>query len=152
VSRDLSSVSDPVQAPDRAPSAAIRVVLADDHPQVRHAMRDLLDADAGIDVVGEANALDTALAEVEHSHPDVLTLGVRSASGSLLEALAAVHSRSPETHIVVVTMQAEPAHAQRALAEGALGFVSKELADVELPIAIRAAALDLEFVSPCIAA
>jgi two-component system, NarL family, response regulator NreC len=72
--------------------------------------------------------------------------------GSSLETIGKLRERVPDTQVVVPTMDDSPVFAQRALATGALGFVLKELADTDLPEAIRAAARGEEYVSPRVAA
>ncbi len=84
--------------------------------------------------------------------PQVLVLDLHMPGGSSIEAISRLRERAPDTKIVVITMDEDPAFAQRAFAAGALGFVAKELADEELPAAVRAAAHGEEFVSPRIAA
>jgi two-component system response regulator NreC len=72
--------------------------------------------------------------------------------GSSIEAIRRLRSQVPETEIVVLTMERSPAFAQRALDEGAIGFVVKDRADTELPEAVRRAAHGEEFVSAQVAA
>ena len=84
--------------------------------------------------------------------PHVLVLDLNMPDGSSIEAISRLREQAPDTKIVVMTMDENPVFAQRAFAAGAVGFVAKELADEELPQAIRAAARGEEFVSPRIAA
>ena len=84
--------------------------------------------------------------------PDVLVLDLTMPGGSSIEAIGRLREEAPETQIVVITMDDSPVFAQRAIAAGALGYVSKELADIELPGAVRAAAAGEQFVSPRLAA
>jgi two-component system response regulator NreC len=72
--------------------------------------------------------------------------------GSSIETIGKLRERVPDTQIVVLTMDDSPVFAQRAIAAGALGFVLKDLADGDLPQAVRAAARDEEYVSPRVAA
>ncbi|MGH2911826.1 MAG: LuxR C-terminal-related transcriptional regulator, partial [Solirubrobacteraceae bacterium] len=65
-----------------------------------------------------------------------------------LEAIPVIREESPETQIVVLTMQTEPAFAREALAEGALGYVLKEAADDELVEAVRRAAVGESYLNP----
>jgi two-component system response regulator NreC len=82
----------------------------------------------------------------------VLVLDLRMGGGSSIEAIRSLSERVPATKIVVLTMEDNPVFAQRALAAGALGFVAKDLADSELPQAVRAASRGEEYVSPRVAA
>ena len=138
---------------DVSPSAPshIRVVLADDHALMRRSLRLLLEGEEGVDVIAEAADLASAVSHVDGYRPQVLVLDLGMPDGSSIEAVGQLRERAPETQIVVLTMQDNPVFAQRAFAAGALGFVAKELADSELPQAIRAAARGEEYVSPRVA-
>lgn len=133
---------------DAAPSCEpIKVVLADDHELMRSSMRQLLEGEDDIEVVGEARALVEAGESLEHLHPDVLILAIPMPGGSRTEAVDALHGRAAATRIVLATMESDPAVAERALAAGAIGYVCKDRADVELPRAIRAAHRGERFIS-----
>jgi two-component system response regulator NreC len=80
--------------------------------------------------------------------PDVLVLDLNMPGGSSLEAIPAIRAESPETHIVVLTMQQEPAFARHALGAGAIGYVLKEAADDELVEAVRCAAAGESYLNP----
>lgn len=135
-----------------AADAPIRVVLADDHPLMRRGLRRLLDGERGVEVIGEAEDLDSVTRNVHGRLPDVLVLDLNMPGGSSLEALGRLREAVPETEIVVMTMEDNPAFAQRALAVGALAFVVKDRADSELPQAIRAVSQGKVYVSPAVAA
>jgi two-component system response regulator NreC len=82
----------------------------------------------------------------------VLVLDLGMSGMSSLQTVGQLRERVPDTQIVIVTMEENPAFAQRALAAGALGFVSKDHADTDLPEAVRAAARDEEYLSPSVTA
>ncbi len=132
-------------------ASPIRVVLADDHALMRRSLRLLLDGEEGIEVIAEADELASAVRHVHDHQPRVLVLDLRMPGGSSVETIGKLRERVPDTQIVVLTMEDNPVFAQRALASGALGFVLKELADSELPQAVRAAASGEEYVSPRVA-
>jgi DNA-binding NarL/FixJ family response regulator len=119
--------------------AATTIVLADDHAVVRSALRMLLDAKAGLEVVGEASDVAESLHKVRDYKPNVLVLDLSVPGGSSLAAIPALREASPDTAIVVLTMQDEPACARAALRAGALGFALKEAADSEPIEAVHAA-------------
>jgi two-component system, NarL family, response regulator NreC len=133
-------------------ASPIRVVLADDHALMRRSMRMLLDGEEGVEVIAEACDLATVVRHVHSHQPHVLVLDLGMPGGSSIETIGKLRERVPDTQIVVVTMDDSPVFAQRALATGALGFVLKDLADSELPQAVRAAAGGQEYVSPRVAA
>lgn len=144
-----SSVSD---APATQPGAPIRVVLADDHALVRRNLRLLLDREHGLEVVAEATDLPMVTRHMHRHAPKVLVLDLHMPGGLSIEAIRRLREHVPETEIVVLTMEQSPAFAQRALDIGATGFVLKDHADTELPIAVRRAADGEEYVSPQVAA
>jgi two-component system, NarL family, response regulator NreC len=126
----------------------IRIVLADDHVVVRHGLRMLLDAEPGFEVVAEAGDVDAARRYAHGHHPDVLVLDLNMPGGSTLEAIPAMREQSPDTQIVVLTMQQEPVFARHALSAGAIGYVLKEAADEELVEAVRRAAAGESYLNP----
>jgi two-component system, NarL family, response regulator NreC len=129
-------------------SEPITVVLADDHAVVRTGLRLLLDAEADVEVVAEAGDFPAAIAAVEAGRPTVLVLDLGMPGGSGLDTIAALTGSVPETGIVVLTMQDDPAFARGALSRGARGYVLKEAADEELLHAIRAAAHGETYLNP----
>ena len=123
-------------------------MLADDHEVVRAGLRLLLDAEPGFAVVSEAG--DVALTErrVAAHRPRVLVLDVNMPDGSSLPAIPRLRAASPETHIVMLTMQNDPELAREALRAGATGFVLKESAKEELIQAVRLAADGRTYLNP----
>ena len=136
----------------RRPMRDIRVLLADDHALMRRSLRLLLDGEDGMEVIAEADDLAAVTRHVQGHEPHVLVLDLSMPDGSSIEAIGRLREQAPDTQIVVMTMEENPVFAQRAFAAGQSGFVAKDLADGELPQAIRAAARGEEFVSPRIAA
>ena len=144
----MSEPTDPDTAGADGASKPIEIVLADDHRVVRSGLRLLLDGEEGIEVVAEAGDVEGARRYVRGHHPAVLVLDLNMPGGSSLEAIPAIREESPETQIVVLTMQQEPAFARQALAAGALGYVLKEAADEELVEAVRSAAVGERYLNP----
>jgi two-component system response regulator NreC len=128
------------------------VVLADDHALVRRNLRLLLDGEDGLDVVAEAIDISSVTRHVYGHSPHVLVLDLQMPGGSSIETIRRLRERVPQTEIVVLTMERSPAFAQRAIEAGAIGFVLKDRADAELPIAVRNAAQGKEYVSSHVAA
>jgi two-component system response regulator NreC len=145
---DSPTPSDRGNPADAAGGRTIRVVIADDHSVVRRGLRQVLDADGGFDVVAEASDLDSARRYVRGHHPDVLVLDLNMPGGSSLDGIPEIRAECPETQIVVLTMQDEPAYARHALGAGALGYVLKEAAEAELVEAIRRAAAGDTYLNP----
>jgi len=128
-------------------NAPITVVIVEDHQTMRRGLRLLLAQEQDIEVVAEAGDLATALADVHRHRPRVLVLDLLLPDGSGLEAIAPLRNGQPDTQIVCLTMQDSPAFAKRALDAGAIGFVLKDTAELELGDAVRHAARDQRYMS-----
>lgn len=126
----------------------VRIVLADDHVVVRSALRMLLEAEPEFEVVSEAGDAEEAARKVRGHHPQVLVLDVNMPGGSGLAAVPKIREESPQTQIVILTMQNEPAFAREAMRAGALGYVLKEAADAQLVEAVRMAAAGETYLQP----
>ncbi len=126
----------------------IRVVIADDHAVVRRGLRQVLDLEDGFEVVAEASDLEGARRYVRGHRPDVLVLDLNLPEGLSLGAIPEIRAEFPDTQIVVLTMQDEPAYARQALSAGALGYVLKEAAESELVEAVRRAAVGDTYLNP----
>jgi two-component system, NarL family, response regulator NreC len=133
-----------------AESGDITIVLADDHAVVRRGLRFLLDAQDGLRVLDEAGDVPGVVRATATHRPHVLVLDLNmpGTSTSTLDALAEIQAGSPETRIVILTMQADPRFARRALAAGASAYVLKEAADDELVEAVRRAAAGEVYLNP----
>jgi two-component system response regulator NreC len=143
-------ISAEMQAPDPGTEGAppIKLVIADDHAVVRSGLRMLLDAEPDMEVVAEAGDVPSALRYVRAHRPTVLILDLNMPGEPSLPAIGTFLETSPETRIVVLTMQSDPAFAREALRGGALGYVLKEAADAELVEAVRLAAQDRTYLHP----
>ena len=130
----------------------ITIVLADDHLVIRSALRMLLEAELGFEVVAEAGDADTAKRYVLGHKPTVLVLDLNMPGRPSLEVIPEMREASPGTQIVVLTMQDEPAFARTALRAGVRGYVLKEAADADLVQAVRSAAAGETYLQPSLGA
>lgn len=146
--RRHSEQADSAKTEADPPRETVRIVLADDHTVVRSGLRMLLDSESDFEVVAEASDVEGARRYVRGHHPAVLVLDLNMPGGSSLEAIPMIRKDSPETQIVILTMQDEPAFARHALSAGAIGYVLKEAADDELVEAIRRAAAGERYLNP----
>jgi two-component system response regulator NreC len=128
--------------------ATITIVLADDHAVVRSGLKMLLDAEPDIAVVAEASDVESTARHVLGHKPTVLVLDLSMGDESSLPEIPAMRERTPETAIVVLTMQNDPAFASEALRNGALGYVLKQSAGEELVRAVRLAAAGETYLNP----
>jgi two-component system, NarL family, response regulator NreC len=133
--------------------APITIVVADDHSIVRSGLRLVLERAGDFEVLAEADDAETAVRSVLGHKPDVLVLDLNMPGNlSSLEAIPKVAEASEHTRVVVLTMQAEPEFARRALRAGAAGYVLKEAAGEELVEAIRQAAAGATYLNPRVGA
>ena len=127
---------------------SITVVLADDHEIVREGIRLVLDAEADIEVVAETADAEEATRRTKGYKPSVLVLDLNMPGRPSLEAIPEIREGSPETAIIVLTMQKEPAFARQALQAGAKGYVLKHSAGAELVGAVRAVVAGQTYINP----
>jgi two-component system response regulator NreC len=125
-----------------------RVVIADDHAVVRAGLRLVLDAEDGIEVVAEVGDAEAAARAVLGHHPHVLVLDLNMPGEPSLEAIPKIVAQSPETAIVVLTMQQDLNFAREALRSGARGYVLKDSANAELVQAVRMAREGRTYLNP----
>jgi two-component system response regulator NreC len=133
-------------------AAVISVVLTDDHAVVRGALRALLEAQSDLEVVGEAEDLASARKVVADLKPQVLVLDVNLPDGLAVDVVADLREDSPGTQIVLLTMERDLGLARRALDDGALGYLFKDAAHLELIEAVRAAAEGRQYLPAAVAA
>jgi two-component system response regulator NreC len=137
-----------VVAPTNGPTDPITLVVADDHQVVRAGLRLLLESEPRFVVSAEAGSVADAIAAVERLGPRVLVLDLNMGGESSLDAIPGLRRRAPETQIVVLTMQSDPAFAGAALRAGALGYVLKDAADAELLAAVSRASEGQSYINP----
>ena len=130
----------------------ITVVVVDDHAVVRSGLRLLLDAHEEIEVVGEAGNAKDAIFRARELKPDVMLLDVVMPGASGIEVLPELLKESPETKVLILSMQDDPSYVREAFAAGASGYVLKEAADEEVVSAVREIAKGGRYVHPTLGA
>jgi two-component system response regulator NreC len=130
------------------PGGAITLVIADDQQLVRAAVRALLEAEGDLEIVGEASDVAATERCVLARRPRVLILDLQMPGGSGLSAIPRIRASVPQTEIVVLTGETDPAVAREALRGGALGYVLKDAFAGELVQAVRSAARDEPYLNP----
>lgn len=138
----MSASSRPVRPvaprPTRSGAPAIRIVIADDHPVVRIGVRNMLQADRGLEVVGESNDGDEAITQTLELLPDILLLDLAMPRLPGLEAMRAIMNGSPTVKIILLTATITTQQIIEALQIGARGIVLKDALAGDLTTAIRA--------------
>jgi len=125
-----------------------RVLIVDDHAVVRSGLKLVLDADDGIEPVGEAGTARDAIFEARSLKPDVILLDVVMPDQSGLDVIPTLLHENPDTKILVLSMQDDPRYVREAFDAGASGYVLKEAADSEVVAAVREVAGGGRYVDP----
>ena len=116
----------------------IRIVLADDHMVLRSGLRKLLNEQPDIEVIGEANDGNEAVARTAELTPDVLLLDLSMPGLGGVDVIRNIKASMPNVTILVLTMYEDEGHFNQALKAGASGYIPKKAADTDLITAIRA--------------
>lgn len=119
----------------------IRILLVDDHPIVREGYRRLLGRQPGFSVVAEAGDGKAALAAFAQHGPDIVLMDLSMPGDGGFSAVEAILARDSKARIIVVSMHQGAIFAQKAMAAGARGFVSKSSPPDELVHAIKTVVL-----------
>jgi len=129
----------------------IRVLLVDDHAVVRTGFRLLLQSQAEILVIAEAESGEVACQRYLELQPDVVVMDLAMPGMGGLEALRRIRAHHPQARVLTLSAQDDPMHARRALREGALGFLSKRSAPEALIDAVSAVAAGQRYIDPSLA-
>lgn len=126
----------------------ISVVVSDDHPLVLEGLRNLIDGQADMEVVGETTDGLATIEMTRRLRPCVLVVDLMMSPVSGIEVMRQLTRDVPRTHIVVLSMHDELPYVREALQSGALAYVLKCASRVELLNAVRAAASGRRYLSP----
>jgi len=132
-------------------SAELRVVLADDHDMFRTALRQLLEENGPLRVVGEAATGEGAVTQVREQAPDVVVMDLAMPGLGGVEATRLIIDEAPHTSVVVLTVSEEASDVVDAIVAGACGYLLKSASIEALIAGIRAAAEGDALISPGIA-
>jgi DNA-binding NarL/FixJ family response regulator len=105
--------------------ANVRVLLADDHQIVRQGLSALINAQTGIEIVGEARDGLELLDMVEKLHPHVVVTDVAMPNLNGVDAAGLIRKRFPDVQVIILSMHTASSYVIRALRNGALGYVLK---------------------------
>lgn len=129
----------------------IRIYLADDHQIVREGLKALVNAQADMEVIGEAGDGHTAADNVTRLRPDVVVLDVTMPGLDGGQVAARIKAACPEVRVLALTVHEDKGYLHRMLESGAAGYVLKRAASVELVNAIRIVARGGLYLDPGLA-
>jgi DNA-binding NarL/FixJ family response regulator len=114
-----------------------RILVVDDHPIVRLGIRQMIAAEADLEICAEAESADAARQLVMSAHPDLAIVDLSLAQGTGLELIRSLRELVPSVPVLVLSMHDEVLFAERALRAGARGYIMKREAITGLVAAIR---------------
>jgi DNA-binding NarL/FixJ family response regulator len=126
----------------------INVFLLDDHEVVRRGVKDLLEGEDDIRVIGEAGTASSALARIPALKPDVAVLDVRLPDGDGVSVCREIRSSMPEVACLMLTSFGDDEALFDAIMAGAAGYVLKQIRGTDLVGAIRTVASGQSMLDP----
>src|SRR5215471_18259741 len=126
----------------------IKVFLLDDHEIVRRGVKDLLEAESDISVVGEAGTAASALARIPALRPDVAVLDVRLPDRDGVSVCRDIRSRMPQVACLMLTSFGDDEALFDAIMAGAAGYVLKQIRGTDLVGAVRTVASGESMLDP----
>ena len=119
------------------PQKTIRMLIADDHKMVREGLRAFLEYAPDIEVIGEAESADEAVAAALAARPDAVLMDLVMGGGDGIDAILRLRAELPDTRLIALSSFTEPQRLLRLLRAGAHGFLQKTIQPDELLNAIR---------------
>jgi two-component system response regulator DevR len=143
-------MDDPTELSAAGPAEPIRVFLLDDHEIVRRGIADLLEAEDGIAIVGEAGTASEALARIPAARPHVAVLDARLPDGSGIDVCRDIRSSMPAVRCLILTSYDDNDAIFAAVMAGAAGYLLKEIRGSNLVEAIRQVAEGKSLLDPAV--
>jgi two-component system response regulator DevR len=131
---------------------AVRVFLLDDHEIVRRGVRELLESNDDIEVVGEASTAAEGMARIPAVRPDVAVVDMRLPDGNGVEVCREVRSRDESIHCLILTSFADDEALFDSIMAGAAGYLLKQIKGTDLVDAIRRVAQGQSLLDPIVTA
>ena len=128
-----------------------KVFIVDDHELVRQGLRQLIDGESDLQLCGEASNVREALQMRASLNPDVAIVDISLPDGDGLDLIKQLHSWKPHMQIIALSMHDDELYAERALNNGASGYINKQDSAQKLLVGIRQVIKHQIFVSPEVA-
>ena len=141
-----------LDAPSSASAPPIRVYLLDDHEIVRRGIRELLENEGDIVVVGESGLASEAARRIPAARPDVAILDARLPDGSGIDVCREVRSRDPSIAALILTSYDDDDALFSAIMAGAAGYVLKQVRGHDLVDSVRRVAAGQSMLDPAVTA
>src|SRR5690606_38603059 len=138
----------PARAARQTASMAIRVFLLDDHEIVRRGLRELLEAEGDLEVVGEAGTAEEAYGRIPATSPNVAVLDVRLPDGDGIEVCREIRSKHPEIACIMLTSFSDDEAVYASIMAGAAGYLLKQVRGSDLVEGIRRVAAGESLLDP----
>ncbi len=117
---------------------SIRILIADDHGVLRAGLRSLLNAEPGLEVIGEADNGATAVKLVQELQPDIVLLDIGMPQLNGIQVTKKVKDELPQVRVLILTLHEDESLLRQAIENGASGYIVKRAVESELINAIRA--------------
>ncbi|HEX4408547.1 MAG TPA: response regulator transcription factor [Xanthobacteraceae bacterium] len=128
-----------------------RIVLADDHPIVLDGLRNLVQAEADFELVGEASSGLAAIKTIREQKPDVAVLDISMPELNGIMLCRRLMGEMPELKVMILTLHEDRAFVNQALEAGARGYILKRSAVENLVHGVRALAAGGTYLDPAVA-
>ena len=128
----------------------LRILIVEDHITVREGIKLLVRTQLDMEVAGEADSGETAIAEVERLSPDLVLMDISMPNMNGLRATQKLRVSVPDIKILILTRHTDDGYLQQLISAGANGYVLKQSAPTELINAIRAVAAGNAYLDPAL--
>lgn len=136
---------------NRARGGPIRVLIADDHAILRRGLRQIIEEEDDLTVVGEAESSAQTLQHLRSNGCDVVLLDISMPDRNGIDTLAIVAKDHPGVGVLMLSTHPENQYAVRAIKAGASGYLTKQSAPAQLVTAIRQVATGKKYLTPAVA-
>jgi DNA-binding NarL/FixJ family response regulator len=137
-------------APSQLKSKIVNIIIADDHPLLRRALRDILETQTDFKVIAEANDGEDAIKLSIKMIPDVVIMDISMPKINGIEATRQIKAKCPNIAVLVLTVHDDNEHVLTILEAGAAGYLTKGVYDKEIINAIRSVSVGEIVLSPTV--